>query len=454
MISRCEHSINVEEDYRKYLELFQRTQKLIASNDEFAHIYTQIDAATHTLEQKYEAFRKKVADEKILKEIHKRSPTQTTTIRQSEEAIRDIERLRQQLSNAEEYGEQIQTSIESFGSRIKQYVDELNHLQNRIGAIANEKELSRFKRDYDKLYLVFKDSSHYSAYQAIQASIEIIESEIDELRDLEVLKQQSGTIALCERSLQRLATERIKMADRFQAKISEIENFLNERISSYRQELDDLSQRTKTVTGLRVVQNLQAELSRKADLYQGSETDTQNYNQLSLLLSRLQALYRLIESAKCQTLQDFDAQLNDLQQWHSEEGNLPEWLEERYSTALRETERNRHALIEKDRKDAREWLKKIDLELQEVLTDSDTDYQGKGASELRAKLNKEKVKYTNGLTEDMEGELAEINRQCTEICDRDLENQILSRFRQLPQSQRVSLYEKLQQYLADSTEEL
>jgi hypothetical protein len=244
------------------------------------------------------------------------------------------------------------------------------------------------------------------------------------------------------------------MADRFQAKISEIENFLNERISSYRQELDDLSQRTKTVTGLRVVQNLQAELSRKADLYQGSETDTQNYNQLSLLLSRLQALYRLIESAKCQTLQDFDAQLNDLQQWHSEEGNLPEWLEERYSTALRETERNRHALIEKDRKDAREWLKKIDLELQEVLTDSDTDYQGKGASELRAKLNKEKVKYTNGLTEDMEGELAEINRQCTEICDRDLENQILSRFRQLPQSQRVSLYEKLQQYLADSTEEL
>jgi hypothetical protein len=145
--------------------------------------------------------------------------------------------------------------------------------------------------------------------------------------------------------------------------------------------------------------------------------------------------------------------LQALQQWLDEDSQIPEWMGDRYSTIRRGTEKNRQALLDKTRKDARDWVNQTDRVWLGIDTDSNPERQAEKAHRLIQSIKNEKSNYLLGLTEDLENTIREIEQKCNSIIDSNLEIQIISRFRQLPQSRRNNLYAKMQDYLTDKTED-
>jgi RNAse (barnase) inhibitor barstar len=451
-INRCDIQINKREEYTQRSGLIQQIQNLLPNSNEFDSIHVQIESASVTLEQRLQEFEVRVKDRSIIEEIKKLSLSSSHTIRQCEESLTRIQSLSQKLNDQKVDQSTIRKRVDEFNTQIAKQCEELTRLQNRIEAIADPNELDRFKIDYAKLEYIFKDSSHYGNYQQLQIRIDELDDALEVVRELEKLKQRSNSIIECQNSQQKLAEAGQNISDRFQPQIQAIAQYLSDRLDQYQHELGDLEQRLTTITGLKPCQSLEIELSRKSSHYLGSNIDEERYRLIQSQLSRLQELYKLADTAKRQTLEDYDRHLQALQKWLDEDSQVPEWMGDRYNTIRRDTEKHRQAFIDEKRKQAREWAHQIDLAWQAVDVDSNNDRQAKSADELKQRINEEKPDYTLGLTEDLDSTIKEIEQKCNSIIDSNLEIQIISRFRQLPQSRRNSLYTKLQDYLTDKTE--
>ncbi|MFN7465215.1 MAG: hypothetical protein ACK5SE_14360 [Pseudanabaena sp.] len=452
-INRCDNQINKREEYTQRSGLILQIQNLLPNSNEFDSIHAQIESASVTLEKRLQEFEVHVKDRSIIEEIKKLSLSSSHTIRQCEESLTRIQSLSQKLNDQKVDQSAIRKRVDEFNTQIAKQCEELTRLQHRIEEIADPKELDRFKTDYAKLDLVFKDSSHYGNYQQLQTKIDELDDSLDVVRELEKLKQKSNSIVECQSSQQKLTEVSKNISDRFQPQIQIINQYLSDRLDQYRRELEDLEQRLTTITGLQPCQNLQAELSRKSNYYLGSGIDEDRYRLIQSQLSRLQDLYKLMDAAKRQTLEDYDQHLQTLQQWLDEDSQIPEWMGDRYSTIRRGTEKNRQALLDKTRKDARDWVNQTDRVWLGIDTDSNPERQAEKAHRLIQSIKNEKSNYLLGLTEDLENTIREIEQKCNSIIDSNLEIQIISRFRQLPQSRRNNLYAKMQDYLTDKTED-
>ena len=453
-INRCDTQINKREEYTQSSGLIQQIQKQLTNSPEFDRIRTHLELASINLEQRLQEFERRFKDRDIVEQIKGLPLSSSHTVKQCEDSLNQIQSLLKNLNARDVYQVDVDKRIADFNTQIAKQCEEIKRLQNQIEAIADPRELDSRQRTYDKLEHVFKDSSHYISYQQLQTKIDELNDALDAVRELEKLKQKSNSIVECQNSQQKLAEASKNIADRFQTQIQVINQYLSDRLDQYHHELEDMEQRLTTITGLKPCQSLEAELSRKSGYYIGSEIAETQYRQIQTQLSRLQELYKLADAAKPQTVDDYDRHLQTLQQWLDEDSQIPEWMSDRHSTIRRDTEENRQALLDKIRKETREWVNLIDRNWLEVDTDSNTERQAENANKLIQSIKNEKPDFVLGLNEDLENTIKEIERKCNSIIESNLEIQIISRFRQLPQSRRVSLYERLQQYLADPTEEL
>ena len=452
-INRCDNQINKRDDYAQRSGLMQQIQNLLPSSTEFDSIHTQLKLAFVKLQERLQEFEGKDTDRKIIEQVKKLPLSSAHSIRQCEESLNQIQSLSEKLNGRELYQADINKRIADFNAQITKQCEELKRLQNRIEMIADPKELDNFKRTYDKIDLVFKDSSHYGNYQQLQTKIDELDDALDIVRELEKLKQKSNSIVECQNSQQKLAEASRDIADRFQSQIQAIHQHLSDRVDQYRHDLGDLEQRLITIAALKPCQSLETELSRKSSHYLGSEIDEARYRQIQSQLSSLQQLYKLADAAKLQTLEDYDQQLQTLQQWLDEDSQIPEWMGDRYITIRRDTEKNRQTLLDKIRKDTREWVNQVDRDWLAIDTDSNAERQAEKAHKLIQSLKNEKSNHISGLTEDLEHTIKEIEQKCNSIIESNLEIQIISRFRQLPQNRRNNLYAKMQDYLVDKTED-
>lgn len=459
-LAKCDLVINKQEEYNQRKNVLQQLQIFLPIGEEFNDIRTEKESAVNNLEDRYREFVAREKIRKIIKHIIDLPLSLNSTIHHCEESLQKINNSSKEITDLSKQNSNIIVDCTEINNRIKQFEDQiakqceqLVRLQNRIETIADPKELDRFKTDYAKLDLVFKDSSHYGNYQQLQTKIDELDDSLDVVRELEKLKQKSNSIVECQNSQQKLAEASKNISDRFQPQIQAINQYLSDRIDQYRHDLQDLEQRLTTLTGLKPCQSLEAELSRKSNYYLGSEIDEDRYRLVQSQLSRLQELYKLVDTAKRQTLEDYDQHLQAMQKWLDEDGQIPEWMGDRYSTIRRETEKNRQAFIDEKRKQAREWVKQVDLERIAVDMDSNPERKAEKAHKLIQRIKTEKPNHISGLTEDLENTIKEIEQKCNSIIESNLEIQIIARFRQLPQSRRNILYTKMQDYLTDKTED-
>ena len=191
-INRCDNQINKRDDYAQRSGLMQQIQNLLPSSTEFDSIHTQLKLAFVKLQERLQEFEGKDTDRKIIEQVKKLPLSSAHSIRQCEESLNQIQSLSEKLNGRELYQADINKRIADFNAQITKQCEELKRLQNRIEMIADPKELDNFKRTYDKIDLVFKDSSHYGNYQQLQTKIDELDDALDIVRELEKLKQKSN----------------------------------------------------------------------------------------------------------------------------------------------------------------------------------------------------------------------------------------------------------------------
>ncbi|MDZ4750863.1 MAG: hypothetical protein SGI87_04530, partial [Flavobacteriales bacterium] len=452
-IEKLDTPISKSEEYNHRKNILQQIQNLSSLDINFAEVQTHVEKVSIALEQRFEEFKKESQDFQIMREIRRLTPSNSMTIRSCEENTHKIQQLSRKLNHPETYIAEYTQRIEDFQKQIDQHIADFEHLQGQIDTIKIEKELLEFQKSYHKSDLIFKDSSRYADYQKLQVKIDNLDEELAQVKELEAYKLKSGSIAICDRARQQLSEASQETANRFQSQVQEIDKYLSDRVNQYRLDLENFDQRLGTITGLKTAQKSQTELAQKSIYYLNSEPDELLYNQIRDRLNRLQTLFQLVDGTEPQTITEYDQRLQKMQQWLEEDSQLPEWLDDRYLQKRRETEKNRQTLLDKKRKEACEWVKSVDLELQAALADSDRDRQAIKATELIKRIRDEKVEYLDGLINELDDRLGAISQECQNILELDLESQIINRFRQLPQARRANLYAKLKAFLTDKTEE-
>lgn len=450
------------EDCESIKEQLQRSKIIIENAEDFADVKLAVEQALENLEVKrqelqiqLEEQQKQAKDKQIMLSIRKYASavTKLNTIHLCEEAIEEIGNLEKQLNHPTQFATEIQQITQSLREKINDSNRQWKVLSDRVIALDNLTDLSHLITEYAKLELVFQNSVNYQQYQEIHQQIQYLKDDLEQIKNLEARYQQSNSIASCNDILETLASQQFVLhySDRFRNKISTLEENIGKKIQNYTSELREFEYNLEHISTVKEAQRIQEDLLKKSVLFLNSDVEEQYQavnNELKLLIDLLQ----LVESRRINNLESCQAQLNRIQHWQNITENLTSRLRDRLQSIYEELEQNKLQLLQQEQTAAQEWLKELSdryTQIYQLLNDTD---KFEAADQILQQIATEKSHYVEFLNQKDLQSLEKIERQCIEEQGRNKANQILQLFRQLPRVQRQNLYEKLAQYLLDSTE--
>ena len=437
-------------------EHLHKSQQILVEAEDFADIKANINSALENLEVKrqelqlkLEAEQKQAEDRRIMQDVRKFNPTKLNTIQLCEEAIQEIETLAKTL-NASAFEDEINQILRSIRDKITSYHQSVTAIRTQLSIVNNLTELSHISTEYAKLDFVFQDSADYSTYQELQQQIQHLRDDLEQIQNLETRYQQSDSIASCNHILEMTGNEQLILhdLDRFRDKISQLEENIRKKIQDYTAQLREFQHNLEYVTTARVAQRLQEELLKKSSQYSNSDVEEQ-YEAIRSELKMLIELLQLVESTKVNTLESCQAQLDKLRQWQNTAELTPS-LRDRLNSLYAKLEETKLQLTQALQLAASEWLKELDnqyIQIERSLNDTD---KLESANNILQQIQTQNqyVKLLN--SEELES-LEYIERQCVEEQGKHKAAEILLLFRQLSRVQQQSLYERLADYISDST---
>ncbi|HEY9795300.1 MAG TPA: hypothetical protein V6D30_06615 [Leptolyngbyaceae cyanobacterium] len=452
IVDDCQHQLNQPQDYERLKRSLQRSQELVASGDEFAAVRNRLEEAEQILEAQYKDLQKRLQDENTMQAIRQNTLAKAYTIHLCEEAIGEITSLCNELHYPEPFKSELDKLIQGFKDRAVTYRRNLQNLCNRLSTVETSKELSGLRDEYAKLELVFKDSTDYPDYQQLQEQIHLLESDLEQIPNLETLYQQSQSIAGCDRTLAVIANAQANLhnLDRFRAKLLQIENQLRQRKQGYIQQLNELQSKLSSVKTLKEAQTLQKELADQSTYYRESQEEEQ-YEAISSEISLLISLLKIAATKKVDSVQACQAELERLSQWRERENTeeITPNVQALLDSLIQEVEQTKQQIQKRHKRAATSWLESIekqDAQL-EQLTDSATKLDT--ASQLLNKLKKQRQQHEDVLETEQKQILEGILTRCEAIQNQDTESKILALFQDLPHPQQESLLKKLTEYVSE-----
>ena len=450
------------EDYESLQEQLQTSQKILADVEDFADIKANIERALENLEvqhqelqQQSEQRQKQAEDKQIMQDVHKyKSVNKLNTIYLCEEAISEIESLKNCLNEPEKYSAEIEHISKLIQEKITAYQQSLSDIKNCLKTVDNLADLSSISTKYDKLELVFKDSTDYSKYQELQPTIQFLENDLEQIQNLETRYQQCNDINSCNNVLETINNQQstIHEIDRFRERISKLEDDLREKNQNYTSELQEIKYNLEHITTVRDAQKLQEKLLKKSSCYLNSEAEEQ-YEAIKSELILLIELLQIVESGKLNTLQSCQTQFNKLQDWKNAVADLTPNLQHRVESRYAEIEQQKVRILEGEKAEAQKWLKDLENQAASIYQLFDDTEKLEAANNLLKEIQIEKSQYISLLNPQEAQSLEYIEHRCVEEQEKHKANQILVLFRQLPRLQRQDLYERLAQYLSEETED-
>ncbi|MBE9212638.1 hypothetical protein IQ247_07895 [Plectonema cf. radiosum LEGE 06105] len=450
------------EDCEPLQEQLQTSQKILADVEDFADIKTNIERALENLEaqrqelqQQSEQRQKQAEDKQIMQDVCKyKSVNKFNTIYLCEEAISEIEILKNRLNEPEKYTAEIEQISKLIQEKITAYQQSLSDIMNCLKSVDNLADLSGISTKYAKLELVFKDSADYSKYQQLQPTIQFLENDLEQIQNLETRYQQCNDISSCNNVLETINNQQstIHEVERFRERISKLEDNLRERIQTYTSELQEIEYNLEHITTVRDAQKLQEKLLKKSSRYLNSEAEEQ-YEAIKSELILLIELLQIVETGKLNTLQSCQAQFNKLQNVINVVGDLTPNLQQRIESWYAEIEQEKARILEQEKAEAQEWLKDLENQAASIYQLFDDTEKLEAANNLLKEIQIEKSQYISLLNPQEAQSLEYIKHRCMEEQQKHKANQILVLFRQLPRLQRQDLYERLAQYLSEETED-
>ena len=450
IVGDCHHQLNQPQDYERLKRSLHRSQELVASCDEFAAVSSRLEEAKQTLEAQYENLQKRLQDENTMQAIRQHTLAKANTIHLCEEAIAEITSLSNQLHYPEPFHSELDKLTQDFRDKIYTYQRNLPTLSTRLSSVETSKQLSSLRDEYAKLELVFKDSTDYPNYQQLQAQIQGLESDLEQLHTLETLYQQSQSLADCDRTLEEITNKQANLhnLDRFRAKLLQLENQLLQRKQGYIQLLNELQHKLSSVKTLKEAQTLQKELADQSTYYRES-TEQEQYEAICSEVSLLISLLQISGNQKLDTVDVCQVELSRLNQWREATEGITPTIQTLLDSLIQGVEQTKQQIQKRQKRAAISWLQSI--EKQETQLDKLTDSAKKldTASHLLSKLKKEQQQHENLFETEQKQILEGILTRCEAIQNQDAQSKILALFQELPHPQQESLLKKLTEYVSE-----
>lgn len=455
------------EDCESLQEQLQRGQKILADAEDFAEVRTNIEKALQNLElQRQELQRhlqeqqKQTEDKQIIQEIYKYQPAnKINTIHIGEQAISEIENLRNRLNNPEHLTAEIEQILNSIRDKLTVHRQSLSSINNRLARVDSLTDLSRISTEYARLELVFQGSADYPAYQDLQQQIQILSDDITQIQNLEARFQKCNDISSCKDVLEIISriinNEQLIFhnLERFRGRLLNLEETVRKKIQDFISELQEFEYNLEYLTTVRDAQRFQEDLLRKSSQYINSDVEEQ-YEAIKLELKLLIELLQIAESIHTNTLDSCQEKLYRLREWQSITEGLSVNLRDRLESLCAEIEEKKAEITQQQKIAAEEWLKELGNQCSQMYRLLDDEEKLLTANDILQQIQNKKYQYIGLLNSLHQQSLNYIESQCLEEQSKNKANQILVLFRQLPRLQRRNLYERLEPYLSDDTEEL
>jgi len=455
IIEACDRKFNQKQEYDQLKPLLQKSQNLVADHKEFAEIRNKLEEAENRIETQYQDLQKRLQDSRIIQSIRQQTLTKANTICLCEDSIKNIEALRHNLRDPVAFAPEIAQFVMRFKEKIGDYCRSLQNLSDRLSTIDNSSQLNDLRTDYARLDLVFKDSSEYPTYRQLQEKIRLTEADLTRIQQLEILPQQSQSLASCDKALEQIGDEQVKLHDleRFQPKLLMFETALRSKKQGYRDQFDQLQHRIISLENLKEAAKLQREVTEKSACYRNSPQQ-EPYEAIALEIGLLVSLFQIANNQKTDTDQACQDEIDRLHQWRDATESVTPTIQNKLEQLIGKLEQTRQAHQAKRQRIATSWLRGLEEQETSLKQLTEPAQKLEAASQLLKLIRKQRNSHEETLELSQKQILERIIQSCSEIQRQTAESQIITLFQELTREQKIDLHQKLAHYLATTTEEL
>lgn len=455
IIEACDRKFNQKQEYDQLKPLLQKSQNLVADHKEFAEIRNKLEEAENRIETQYQDLQKRLQDARIIQSIRQQTLTKANTICLCEDSIKNIEALRHNLRDPVAFAPEIAQFVMRFKEKIGDYCRSLQNLSDRLSTIDNSSQLNDLRTDYARLDLVFKDSSEYPTYRQLQEKIRLTEADLTRIQQLEILPQQSQSLASCDKALEQIGDEQVKLHDleRFQPKLLMFETALRSKKQGYRDQFDQLQHRIISLENLKEAAKLQREVTEKSACYRNSPQQ-EPYEAIALEIGLLVSLFQIANNQKTDTAQACQDEIDRLHQWRDATESVTPTIQNKLEQLIGKLEQTRQAHQAKRQRIATSWLRGLEEQETSLKQLTEPAQKLEAASQLLKLIRKQRNSHEETLELSQKQILERIIQSCSEIQRQTAESQIITLFQELTREQKIDLHQKLAHYLATTTEEL
>jgi hypothetical protein len=454
LVEACNRKLNQKQEYDQLRPLLQKSQSLVATDEEFSAVRDSLAEAEKSLESQYQDLQRRLQDSRTIQLIRQYTLAKATTVHLCEESIKDIETARDDLRDPAPFAAEIDRLFNGFKEKVMDYSKSLQGLRDRLSTVDHYYQLNAIRTDYAKLEHVFKDSSEYPTYLQIQEQIYLLETDLEQLQKWEILHQQSQSIAACDDALVVIGNEQTNLHDleRFRSRLLNLETELRGKKQNCLDQLEQFQNRALSLETLKEAHKLQRELAEKSVHYRNSQLQDR-HEAIAAEVGLLVSLFQIADAQKTDTAQACQAEIDRLHQWLNTTEGITPTIQSRLEHLIRKLGQTQQTHKVKRLRAAAAWLR--GLEEQETNLNQLTDATKKleAAGSLLKLIRKQRNSHEDILEEPQKQTLESILRACSEIQRQTKESQIITLFQELTHEQRGNLHRKLADYLVTTTEE-
>ena len=454
IIEACDRQLNHKQEYDLIKSPLQKSLVLIANDEKFAEIRSRLEEADTKLEAQYQDLQRRLQDNRTIQSIRQYTLARANTIHLCEETIKGIETLRTSLRSPAAFAPEIDQFITSFREKVMDYGKSLQNLSDRLSTVDNSSQLNDLRDNYARLDLVFKDSSEYPTYLQLQEQIRLTEADLSRIQQLEMLPQQSQSLAACDEALEQIGNEQVKLHDleRFQPKLLMFETALQSKKQGYLDQLEQLQNRVGSLETLKEASKLQRELAEKSACYRNSPQQ-EHYELIAAEVELLVSLFQIANNQKTDTAQDCQGEIDRLHQWRDANGSIVPAIQSKLEQLLGKLEETQQTHQKKQLRAATSWLKGLEEHETKLSQLTELPQKLDAANQLLKLIRKQRHSHEESLETTQKQTLERIDQSCLEILRETTESQIITLFQELTREQKVNLHRKLEAYLSNTTEE-
>lgn len=457
----CKRKLDEQSNnYAQLKSLLTKLQDLISSSSDLISLKSILDQASQDLYQQHNLLQKRIEDNRTMSLIRQYSLSKANTLHLCEEAIIEISAKRQDLNFPDDYAKDINDHIQGFREKADVYIQNLISLNEELLLVSDSNQLTNLRDRYIQKSHIFTSSSHFAEYQKLGTEIDTLNEDIKIINQIQELaaNDRANSLATCDHAIFQIDHVKPTLLEtqRFALILTELKETLVQRKQAYLEKLTGFRDSLNNSVTTKEVKQVRKSLSESVSFYQRSqESRTYDFisNEAELLISFLQ----ICEVQKSDTSEDCANAIQALAHWQNSNSDVSQSLADRLEAKRQELEAKRDELQKVGRRLAESWFNRTQ---QKIVTVRETNEQSEkfaSSSNLIKQITKEISKHED-LLDELEKQylrlyLEEAIAFCDEITRLDREEKIIAQFQELPIAQRMSLYERLGNYLNNTEDE-